>query len=149
MLFNTIDRAVYKNKMVYSKIIEELWYLQTNRIEIIYRKKAIRIYFLLSQIIGDNQILGFVSCFRANHPCRLCLSHRKVMATTWTDDNCVFRTIENYKYAVEHIDATTTGVVEECVFNKLENYHVVDNRALDVMHDLLEGICQYDLALFL
>lgn len=38
-----------------------------------------------------------------------------------------------------------TGVRENCVFHALD-FHVCENRCVDIMHDLLEGIVKYDVA---
>lgn len=68
ILFNTIDRSVYKNKIVFTKIIEELFFLQKQGIEIQTANGSVRIYFVLAQVLGDNlgqnQILGFTQSFR-------------------------------------------------------------------------------------
>lgn len=38
------------------------------------------------------------------------------------------------------------GIQEECIFNKIPNFHVLENLSVDPMHDLLEGICRYDIS---
>jgi len=40
-------------------------------------------------------------------------------------------------------------VLEECIFHSITNFHLTKNRVSDVMHDLLEGVCRYDLGQFL
>src|SRR5580765_7257447 len=37
------------------------------------------------------------------------------------------------------------GVVENCIFYELNHFHVTKNLSVDPMHDVLEGICRYDL----
>lgn len=46
-------------------------------------------------------------------------------------------------------DTFVTGIREECVFHQLPNFHVTENYPVDVMHDLYEGVCLYDMQLFL
>lgn len=36
------------------------------------------------------------------------------------------------------------GIKERCAFHILSNFHVFDNLSVDSMHDVLEGICRYD-----
>jgi len=43
-------------------------------------------------------------------------------------------------------DVSTTGINEECVFNEIEDFHILENSALDIMHDIYEGVCEYDLS---
>jgi len=42
-----------------------------------------------------------------------------------------------------------TGVKHACVFNEISSFHVTKNYALDIMHDLLEGVCKYDIGFML
>lgn len=42
-----------------------------------------------------------------------------------------------------------TGIKEPCIFNEINSYHVTSNYTVDVMHDVLEGICHYDFLLIL
>lgn len=39
----------------------------------------------------------------------------------------------------------STRIKEKSIFNNLRNFHVARNSALDLMHDLAEGICHYDM----
>lgn len=39
----------------------------------------------------------------------------------------------------------TFGIQENCVFNTIPSFHVAVNISVDPMHDLLEGICRYDI----
>ncbi|CAG9761272.1 unnamed protein product [Ceutorhynchus assimilis] len=41
------------------------------------------------------------------------------------------------------------GVKEVCVWNKLPNFDVTQNIYVDLMHDLLEGVLRYDIALII
>jgi hypothetical protein len=42
-----------------------------------------------------------------------------------------------------------TGINQACVFNEISSFHVTENYAVDIMHDLLEGVCKYDIGLML
>lgn len=39
-----------------------------------------------------------------------------------------------------------TGNRGKCAFNTIPSFHVIDNLSVDVMHDVVEGICHYDMA---
>lgn len=55
----------------------------------------------------------------------------------------------NYTLDVEKRNAQETGIVEKWIFNEISDFHVTNNLSVDVMHDVLEGIRQYDLGLIL
>jgi len=54
----------------------------------------------------------------------------------------MLRTRENYS---THCSDKTFKVKENCAFHIIPNYHVIQNFSVDLMHDLFEGICKYDL----
>lgn len=35
--------------------------------------------------------------------------------------------------------------MEECAFHAVTNFHIIKNHSVDIMHDLFEGVCRYDL----
>lgn len=42
-------------------------------------------------------------------------------------------------------DSTNTGIKERCTLNDLPNFHIILSCAVDPMHDIYEGVAQYDL----
>ena len=152
-LFNTLDRAIYKNNVVFSKVIEELLYLQKVGISITHQGSGKQIFFKLCLIIGDNlglnSIFGFQESFSAHKFCRFCLTGNNEKHNIFYDEQYELRTIESYEKYVQDKKPKETGIKESSPFNKLKDFHVIDNLSVDVMHDLLEGICRYDLALIL
>jgi len=38
---------------------------------------------------------------------------------------------------------------EPCIFNKISFFHITSNLAVDIMHNILEGVCHYDILLIL
>lgn len=46
-------------------------------------------------------------------------------------------------------DKRLTGISEKCIFHTIPNFHVTKNLSVNVMHDIFEGVCQYDLGLVL
>lgn len=46
---------------------------------------------------------------------------------------------------IEINDVALTGIKENLVWNMLTNFHVTENLSIDSTHDVLEGICHYDL----
>lgn len=107
-------------------------------------------YFMLGLIIGDNlglhEKLGFATSFRANYNCIFCKTHRNVMEKMTEEDPLTLRNMEEYEKDVLNIDTSSSGIKKESIFNKLPSFHVTTNHSVDIMHDIFEGICHYDLA---
>lgn len=45
-----------------------------------------------------------------------------------------------------HLHDQSFGIQEEYIFNLIPNFHVINNISVDPMHNILEGICRYDIA---
>lgn len=59
------------------------------------------------------------------------------------EDLHLLRTVTNY---AEHCNNYSTGVKAECIFNEIPNFHIIENATVDIMHDIFEGICRYEIA---
>lgn len=96
ILFNTIDRQVFRNNVIFSKAIDELKFLEQHGITINLPDGDKTIYFKLSLVLGDNlglhSILGFVESFRANIFCRFCYTPNSSIQTTLRESYCQMRT---------------------------------------------------------
>lgn len=153
-LFNSLDRTTFKNKLIFSKVIDELLYLETTGIIINHRNQELTIFFKLALILGDNlglhSLLGFTESFNVSCVdgfCRFCCIKKQEINNIVHESQCKIRTVTNYETDLERDDKKVTGIVENCLFHRIPGFHVTTNLSVDVMHDMLEGICQYDLAL--
>ena len=117
------------------------------------------VYGSLAYITGDNlnshMIGGFNASFGPNvvSPCRYCLVTSSEVQTAIESDLLSSRTSQNYDEQVKLIKLdpamkTAFGLRYESAFNR-GNFHVVDRLPADIMHDLLEGILPYEMALLL
>lgn len=149
ILFNTLDRKVFHNKIIFSKAMDELKYLEQHGIEINLPDMNTRIYFKLSLILGDNlglhSLLGFVESFNASTCCRFCSIQKQQMKIVFEETDCPIRTKSSYETDLLKNNAKLTGITESCIFHAIPDFHVTKNLSVDVMHDILEGVCQYDL----
>lgn len=41
---------------------------------------------------------------------------------------------------------SNSGIKEACVWHDVLGFNVLDQVGVDIMHDLLEGVCKYDLS---
>lgn len=148
-LFHSSNRKEFGNFAIFRPLIQELKYLQEIGIKVKTQFTPITVKFILTLILGDNlglhSILGFVESFSANFHCRFCKIHKNDSQVLSTNSGITLRTVSNYNEDLLVNDVSKTGVKENCVFNTLPTFHAVSNYAVDVMHDLLEGVCHYDL----
>jgi len=148
-LFNSKDVKNLGNDRSFYHLIEELNELQNIGLTIIISGKNVKIKFVLGLVVGDNlgvnTVLGFTKSFSSNFFCRFCLSHKNHTQTLAIEDIDLLRNRQNYNEHVLKNDCKSTGVNEESIFNNIDSFHVVDNYAVDIMHDLFEGICVYNM----
>lgn len=146
-LFHSEDRKSF-GMDVFKKVVDELQYLETTGINIQYDGKEVNILFKLAMILGDNlglhTILGFSESFNTNFPCRFCKVNKTELQILYKQNNALLRSRQNYDDDCKNKSMAECGIKQKCVFNSLESFHAAENYCVDVMHDLLEGVCNYD-----
>lgn len=147
--FNSLDRKVFRNTVVFSEMIDELTYLETDGVEIDLSGSKSKIFFKFSLFLGDNlglhEILGFTTSFRSHSFCRFCKIKLYDIQDKFYEDPNLMRNENNYSSDLLKNDTKSTGIVEQCIFHKMTDFHVTQNLSVDTLHDILEGTCQYDL----
>jgi len=84
----------------------------------------------------------FKYCVHVFKP-RICRAVKSNTRSATSEDESLLRTPQNYCKDVLEI---AHGVKEECIFNEIPHFHCSINITCDIMHDLFEGVCRYDLA---
>jgi len=74
--------------------------------------------------------------------CRICTASKTEYQKQFVEYSQLIRNIENYS---EHCNKKMFGVQEPYTFNKIPAFHLLNNLSVDPMHDLLEGVCRYDI----
>ncbi|KAG1670659.1 hypothetical protein GQR58_016758 [Nymphon striatum] len=152
------DRKTYGFEKLLQRAILELKELADFGVEVLVQGQIQKVKVVLGQISGDNLgmhgLFGFVESFVANFPCRFCELPRREFHLKFTEQRLLIRNRVTHTAHVETLktDATEvsrSGVVSDSVFNKLPYFHVTENYTPDVMHDLLEGVCPYEIKLIL
>lgn len=104
-------------------------------------------------ILGDNlglhSILGFSESFASKFPCRFCKSNKTECHYQVVQDDNKMRNTVNYSDDIAVNDVTLTGIKERTIFNDINSFHVTKNYAIDIMQDILEGVCTYDIGMML
>lgn len=98
-----------------------------------------------------HSILGLHESFSSSYPCRFCKINKNALKTTFSNDPNLMRKKQNYDEDIQlwQAEHQSTGIKDICVWHELSNFHLVNNYAVDAMHDLLEGICVYDITFLL
>lgn len=144
-----IDYKKYKNNKCLSELLDELNILEKDGVNIKTEDNERRIHFGLGLIIGDNLamnlILGFSASFNQSIYCRFCKCPKESCQKLTSVDKIFLRNIQNYELDLKVNDISKTGVRENCIFNSLQSFHVTTNYSVDLMHDVFEGVCHYNM----
>lgn len=153
LLFHSADLKEFGDKCVFSKLLEELKFLEHKGIIINSENQQYTLFFRITLITGDNlgvhAILGFVESFSATFNCRFCKSPRNETQYMFVQNNDTLRNIENYKFDIRLNNCSITGLKKSCIWNELSIFHVTKNFFVDVMHDIYEGVAVFDVVLIL
>jgi len=145
-LHNVTDYVQVGNKQIFAPLINDINKLQINGITINTGNFEKKVNFALMNILGDNlglhAIFGLNTSFNSNYSCRICFVDTLTRQKQILEDVELLRNVENY--AID-VNDRNHGITEECTFHSITNFHITKNLCVDVMHDLYEGICRYDL----
>lgn len=64
-----------------------------------------------------------------------------------TENAEFLRNEKNYEEDLQILDVSANGIKENSIFNEIANFHIMKNYSVDIIHDLLEGVCCYDLTI--
>lgn len=146
----SLDRKQFGNNMTFKQLILEITSLENEGINLMIDNKNQLVYFSLALIIGENlglhSILGFTESFMSNYPCRFCKCSKIECNYETVQNNNKLRNEDNYKLDLAMNNNSLSGIKEICVWNQIPSFHVTQNYSVDIMHDVLEGVCNYDLA---
>lgn len=144
----------------YNKVLQPLVYdlkKLEQGVKVYYGAESYTIRAVLVMFVGDtlalHDVFGYLSP-SANYFCRICTALRPTFQEDPTK-NFPLRTLEWYDTNLEAVqsgqqESAECGLKRQgCVLNTLDNYHVIDNWALDPMHDLGEGLIPLTLQLVL
>jgi hypothetical protein len=151
LCYHTEDVKNFSWTAVLKPLVQELKVLESEGIDIMVNGSLVNNKVLISCITGDNlflhRLLGFVESFTASYPCRHCTIRRTDFQHRTVEVFDEVRTVSNYDEAVTTGCVQDSGVKERSVLNELSYFHASLNHVQDLMHNILEGICSYDLRL--
>lgn len=155
-LFHSQDAEKYGIDSILKPFVDDMKVLETEGIKVPFCEMPVR--GTLAQITGDNlgihSILGFMESFSANYFCHLCLIDKVLSQEVFSEDDprLILRTkiLNEEHYADLSKEPTLTsshGIKRNSILNTLSYFNVSENFAFDIMHDILEGVGQYEMRL--
>lgn len=155
-LFHSDDVKTYGFDSILKPLINDIKTLETEGLDLPFSTD--KIYGTICQITGDNlgmhSILGFTESFSGSHFCRLCLINKDDAQKVYTEDSpkMVMREKHFYEMQCQELESNPSklsvfGLKRNSVLNSLQYFHVSCNFSLDIMHDILEGVAQYEMKL--
>lgn len=149
-IYHTSSLKRFGIKAVFQNLIKKLNELQEKGITVTINGQEKRIYFIFSALLGDNlginPLLGFAEGFSANNYCRFCRDTKEVCRVLTLENSKTLRDEENYELDLHN---KANGVQNECVFHEIKSFNLTNNLSVDIMHDLLLGICRVELPLII
>lgn len=153
LLFHSDDRKFFTNEVLFKQLIQDFNELAAHGIYFNNDHHSETIYFQLALIQGDNlgvhQLIGHNESFNSTYPCRLCSVDKETMHTQIVEDKSLIRTVDSYDRDLIRNAPSQTGIKEKCVFNDVNGFHATASVAVDLMHDILEGVAHYDMTIVL
>jgi len=156
-LFHTQDLKTYGFSSILEPIVRDLKVLETEGIEV---PSHGHVHGSIVQVTGDNLgihcLFGFVESFSARYCCRFCITEKGDFQTVFSEDDprVILRTKHMHSQHCESMQSNPTtphvyGVKNVCLLNSLQYFNTTDNFSVDIMHDILEGVAQFELKLLL
>lgn len=153
MLYNSSDAKLFGYEQLFAQLVRDMNTLAADGIDIHTDYFEGNIKASVAQVVGDNlgihSLFGFAEGFTANYLCRTCKMHRDATRQEVIENNDVMRTVANYETDLQLQNLQETGIKSPCPLNQVDHFHVINNRAPDIMHDMLEGICPLEVKLVL
>lgn len=67
--------------------------------------------------------------------------------STFVEDELLIRAVGKYDADAEKCEFQLSGIKAASPLNELRYFHAAENFVQDIMHDMLEGVCQHDVML--
>lgn len=152
-VYKSDDVATYGLDAILRPIVDEIRCLESEGIFVNTPNYQGVVKFTVIQVVGDNlglhTVLGYIESFSGNYVCRFCKADKRGVRYLTLEDPALLRDRNSYEADLRTADSSQTGLKRDSVLNNLSFYHVSDNVAVDIMHDVLEGVGPYEVKLVL
>lgn len=145
-IIKSVDMKQFGNDNSLITLVTELKDLEEKGIDIRTNQGVKHVHFILGLVLGDNlglnSILNINTSFNSINYCRFCRDPKSITQRLCEENHLSLRNIENYEEDVTNLRA---GIQQNSILNNIATFHVTTNYTVDVMHDIYEGICHYDM----
>ena len=149
LLFDNQDINDLTNERVFRKFIQKINYLQSTGIDVVINEQTYRVYFTIGLVVADNlamhALLGFVESYSSNYLCRFCRIDKRIMHFQCEEDPGLFRDKVQHELDCFEANVKNSGVNGRLVLNCIDHFEPTANPSADIMHDIFEGVCIYDM----
>ena len=157
-LFHAQDIKTYGFDKILEPLVKDISRLETEGVQIPLYDHAV--YGTIIQVTGDNlgihSLFGFVESFSARYCCRFCLLEKEDFQTEFSEDSSKI-SLRTKELHAEHCEVIKSnphlpyvmGVKKSCLLNSLQYFHTATNFSVDIMHDIFEGVAQFEMKLLL
>lgn len=157
-LFHAQDIKTYGFSKILDPLVQDIQILERDGIMVHLFDQPV--YGTIVQVTGDNLglhcLFGFVESFNARYCCRFCLAEKEDFQTVFDEDSpkIVMRTETLHEEHCRQMETNPTlpyvmGVKRSCSLNSLQYFSICTNFSVDIMHDILEGVAQYEMKLLI
>jgi len=143
-LIKSVDLKEFGNDPCLIQLIDEINYLEKEGLTIFTNFGKFHVYFILGLVLRDNLGLNSVLEFSKSFSI-LCKIHKYVANSLCEENVLCMRNIVNYTEDMAKMNFSETGIYKSSILNIISSFHVTENYCIDVMHDVFEGICHYDM----
>ncbi|XP_026112913.1 uncharacterized protein LOC113091546 isoform X3 [Carassius auratus] len=157
-LFHAQDIKTYGFDKILEPLVQDISTLETIGIQIPLFDQTV--YGTIVQVTGDilgvHSLFGFVESFSARYCCRFCLLEKEDFQTVFSEDRPKM-TVRTKELHAEHCQTMQSnpslpyvmGVKKSCFLNWLQYFHTTSNFSVDIMHNILEGVAQFEMKLLI
>lgn len=145
--------------VILQPFVEDLKVLASDGIAINSPAGEVQIHGALISFLADNLASHSVGGFKesmsfARHFCRTCMAEKETAISFFFEENFTLRTPHEHQKQCHNLEKDPSlsvqyGINRNSILNTIPGFSVVTGLPQDFMHDLLEGVVNYELRLLL
>ncbi|XP_031334990.1 uncharacterized protein LOC116164880 [Photinus pyralis] len=149
-LFYSSDLKKYSINKFLQPLVSDLKILERDGIEVSFLPYKLKgtLVALSFDNLGGNALMGMVESFSANYFCRMCLMHKSDTQVIFNESDplCRARNQEFFNTLPEiEVGSNYYGIKAKSVLNELQYFNLGNISSVDIMHDILEGVAQFEI----
>lgn len=152
-LFHAQDIKTYGFSKILDPVVQDIKILERDGIRVpLYYQPVYGTIVQVTDNLGLHHLFGFVESFSARCCCHFCPAEKEDFQTEFNEDSprIVMRTQALNAEHCQKMETNpslpcVTGVNSSCILNSLQYFNTCENFSVDIIHDILEGVAQYEM----